>query len=1128
MFSRSRFEYLSLKSCIRHLSKETKTTTKKQLPPEELQLLYRRCLRGISAFRNRGHFAANLDPLQRQDKFLRGAKFNEDDAEPEIVQFLKTYDGRNYDFNALPKMGQSFNVTPYLDDEILPLKNDLYLTRNDEDPNGLWSGKRLWSVNALVHALVGTYSSNVGVEFSHLESDAEKTWLLKKVEAQMGPDCSTWNYNTSASMSLQSSSHSNPRSRNQRIQQMRNLNSLIRTHMATNFLNTKYPSSKVFGIEGCEALIPAMWAIIGRGAHKWGLEGVELGMAHRGRLNVLHDVLGKSFKDICSDFNEKEHYYGDVKYHLGTRSTLSVESLDNQHVKQVHVSLAANPSHLEAVNAVVIGKCRAKQKFMNDEKKVRIMPLLLHGDASFSGQGIVSEVLELSNMTDYSVGGTIHIIVNNQIGFTTTPNNGRTAFHCTDVAKGVGAPIFHVNADDVDAVVRVCKLATDWRNVFHKDVVIDLVCYRRHGHNELEDPKITHPVLYNKIASHPPVLSIYAKKLVGQGLITMDEVDALKAAIVAEFEADYQEAKGYNPNPMLWLQRNWQGDAIGSLISRRPFNTTGVRPSTLQKLGKALTFVPEDFVLHSDIKKLIAKRKRVFETGRGVTWALAEALAFGSLVTKFHPSDQEGIFKLDNSAADADGAQAIAKLDEWSDALSTMRDHPCVHVRLSGQDCIRGTFNQRHAAYYCQSTSKSYWPLNNLEVANIHEYAQISLNNSNLSEYAALGFEYGYSLSNEMTLTIWEAQFGDFFNNAQALFDTFIASGEEKWGNKSSLVLLLPHGYDGNGPDHSSARLERFLLQVDDDADAIAGRSDCTLAEIDAGFDKVDVSNRGHISAAELRSLVVAFISKFSKDSVELDEKVVRSKLLELMNELGVEKGQVVTRAMWRHTMRSWLHSRAEQRHNIIVAVPSTPAQYFHVLRRQIHRPFAKPLVCLSAKWMLHHANCVSDLESLTLGTHFQRIITEGAHSKGDNTSWRMKNKLVPNAQVKRLVLCSGQIFYQLFNMREAHGIQDVAFIRLEQIAPFPHDVLGPAISLYPNARVIWAQEEPKNQGAYYFVKPRLMTTMDYAEKEGGPRARQVEYVGRAPSAASASGAMKLHHLDQNDILRRALGIDQS
>jgi 2-oxoglutarate dehydrogenase E1 component len=1073
------------------------------LSSKEIEILRRRVLRGLSAMRNRGHYAATLDPLSnKQQQQLLGALV---DYEPDVVRFLKpAEDGSSegYNFSVIPKMGQSVNISPYLDKPLLSLYDDLYLKPDPLDPEDSHNKHKLWSVNGIIKALQGTYAANVGVETSHVENEIQKSWLLNQVEAHMSPEQSTW-------------------TRVDPLQQKRNLYRLIRTDHAAKFLSKKFPSAKVFGIEGCESLIPGLWAILERGSHKWGMEGVEMGMAHRGRVNVLHDVLGKSFRSILTDFNESEHFYGDVRYHLGTRATVATKGLrPEDEDKRVHISLAANPSHLEAVNPVVMGKCKAKQRLLNDDTQRRVMPILLHGDASFSGQGIVPECLELSNMAEYNVGGTIHIIINNQIGFTTDPRQGRTSYHCTDVAKGVGAPIFHVNGDDVDAVSAVCKIAVDWRMKFKRDCVVDIVCYRRHGHNEQDDPKITHPVMTKKIQQHPPTLEIYMNKLIDQGLITENEYLSMCNEVTDEYEEDFQVAMNYAPDPVEWLQSNWQGDALGTLLSKRPFNTTGVRWNVLQNLGKSFTTIPEHIVVHKDVKKILNKYSKVFETGEGVTWALAEALAFGSLVTKFRPTDPEGIFENSGSNADLSGAESVALVDEWNEVESMMVEHPVVNVRLSGQDCVRGTFNQRHAAIICQETGEQYWPLKNLATGGFAEQAQIDIVNSNLSEFAVMGFEYGYSLSNEMALTIFEAQFGDFANNAQCIIDNFIVSGEQKWNNKSSIVLLLPHGYEGNGPEHSSGRLERFLSMVDDDQDAIPGKSDFNKAEIEAGFDMVDAEGTGIIDKANLRGLFTKFAGH---DPVGLD-----ATLKELMEDLGVKTNsgeEGITRKVWYDTMSAWLVARAEQKHNLIVCAPSTPSQYFHCLRRQVHRPYAKPLVMMSAKWMLHHALCVSQLKALSLGTHFQRVIMEGPTYKGDNTTWRMKNPLVSDENIKKVIFCSGKIFYQLFHLREAHQKLDVTFVRLEQIAPFPYDIINTVLARYPKADFVWCQEEPKNMGAYFYVKPRLATAMANLEAEGGAIERPLHYVGRMPSGAPANGGMRQHLVDQKDILEKAIGI---
>lgn len=943
-----------------------------------------------------------------------------------------------------------------------------------------------WTVTELVHFLVDTYSGNVGVEYSHLENDIERGWIENHVEGSFGPR--RW--------SLKSSK-----------ERKDVLNHLLRADHTATFLNRRFPNSKVFGIEGCESLIPGLWGMVEE-ASRLGCEGIEMGMAHRGRMNVLHNFFRKPLSTICNQFNESEpSELGDVKYHLGTRAQLEIIDESGQ-VKLMHLSLAANPSHLEAVNPVVIGKCKAKQFFIGDKSMKKVCPVLLHGDAAFSGQGIVPETLELSDLPDYTVGGCIHIVINNQIGFTTDPRSARTSFHCTNSAKGVGAPIFHVNGDDVEAVVAVCKLATAFRQTFGKDVVVDIVCYRRHGHNSQDDPSITQPLTYKLIESHPTCLQIYVEKLMAMGEITSEDFQEQSRKVWESYERDFKNSLNYRADPLEWLASNWQGAAIGSLISSRPYNQTGVKLSTLYIVGKALTYVPSHIEVHKDIEKLLKSRQKVLETGEGVTMAFAESLAFGCLMAKYNPDSQAGLRGLTAEQRTLASAHSV----DLNTLAVHLQEHPSVHIRLSGQDVIRGTFNQRHAAIYCQKTdTPPYWQLNNL---NVKEQATISVCNSSLSEAAVLAFEYGYSLSNEMALTIWEAQFGDFANNAQTVIDNFIATGEHKWNNQSSLVLLLPHGYDGQGPEHSSGRIERFLQLVDDDEDAIPGKSSFSQAEMQAGFDALDFSKDGFITKEDLSRALCRFTDAPS-ERIDL-------RLSEIMSELGScdESGDVnkFTRDSWCRLLESWSLQNSERRSNLIVVVPSTPAQYFHCLRRQIHRPFAKPLICFSGKWLLHHKACVSRVDDLTVGTFFQRIIIEG--SRGDNMRRKKMNsvQLVSDFQIRRVIICSGKVFYHLFHARDAAGIRDIIFIRLEQIAPFPHDLIGPALKRFPSAELVWCQEEPKNMGAWSYVKPRLMTTL----KENGI-SKYVQYVGRKSCSSPAIGGYTLHAAEQKDFIDRAL-----
>ena len=594
----------------------------------------------------------------------------------------------------------------------------------DQEIRGV--SKSVWPVAKIIDFLVDTYCTSVGIEYSHVENDSQRKWIEDKVEVNLGP--TKWSLNSAK-------------------EQRKVFEKLLRSHKTAEFLNRKFFNAKVFGIEGCEVLIPGLWAVVEEAA-KQGCEGIEMGMAHRGRMNILHNFFLKPLSTICNHFHESEpSELADVKYHLGTRAHLKVNIDGTQ--RSVHVSLAANPSHLEAVNPVVIGKCRAKQFFIGDTTMKKVCPVLLHGDASFSGQGIVPETLELSDLPDYTVGGSVHIVINNQVGFTTDPRSARTSYHCTNSAKGVGAPIFHVNGDDVEAVVVVCKLAMAFRQQFGKDVVVDIVCYRRHGHNSQDDPSITQPHTYKLIESHPTAVDIYYNKLKSLGVLTESDVRRMSESIQMEYELDFNNSLSYKSDPVEWLASNWQGAAIGSLVSSRPYNQTGVRLDTLHSVGRALTFIPPNIHTHKDIEKLIKSREKMLATGEGITMAFAEALAFGCLMTKYNSEAYPGLRGLSAEQRTIESANSV----DFNIMNVAMQEHPSVHIRLSGQDVIRGTFNQRHAAIYCQnSSSLPYWQLNNL---NMGDQATFSVCNSSLSEAAVLAFEYGYSLSNEMALTIW-------------------------------------------------------------------------------------------------------------------------------------------------------------------------------------------------------------------------------------------------------------------------------------------------------------------------------------------------------------------------------------
>ncbi len=685
-----------------------------------------------------------------------------------------------------------------------------------------------------------------------------------------------------------------------------------------------------------------------------GVREVVLGMPHRGRLNVLANVMHKPYVAIFSEFQghaskpEDVQGSGDVKYHLGTSTDRVFDG------NSVHLSLCANPSHLEAVNPVVVGKVRAKQTERGDRERRQIMGLLLHGDAAFAGQGLVAETLCLSELKGYTTGGTIHFIVNNQIGFTTSPSFSRSSPYPSDVAKMVQAPIFHVNGDDPEAVVHVARIATEFRQEFNRDVVIDMFCYRRHGHNEADEPAFTQPIMYKAIGGHPTTRQIYAAKLVREGVIKDEEAEAQVADFTRRLEAEFDAAQTYKPNKADWFEGRWQG--LVNVEGEDEFREedTSVDLKTLREIGIALAEPPKNFTVNAKILRQLNAKRRMAETGQGIDWSTAEALAFGSLLVEGRP------------------------------------------VRLSGQDSGRGTFSQRHAVLVDQESEERYVPLKHLRDGQ----ARFEVLDSPLSEASVLGFEYGYSLAEPHSLVLWEAQFGDFANGAQVIIDQFIAGGESKWQRVSGLVLLLPHGFEGQGAEHSSARMERFLQLCADQ--------------------------------------------------------------------------------------------------NMQVAYPSTPAQLFHLLRRQMRQPFRKPLVVFSPKSLLRHPQCVSRLEELAEG-RFREVIVAGAASE----------------QARRLLLCTGKIYYDLLERVEKDGRDDVAIIRVEQLYPLRTELLGEAVQQYRGVTdVAWVQEEPRNMGAWSFIRQHLADLLG-AE----PR-----YVGRPENDVPAVGSHQLHGEEQERIVIEALG----
>jgi 2-oxoglutarate dehydrogenase E1 component len=749
------------------------------------------------------------------------------------------------------------------------------------------------------------------------------------------------------------------------------LNKLIEAEGFEKFCDVKFTGTKRFGLDGAESLIPALEQIIKRGGNL-GVKEIVVGMPHRGRLNVLTQVMGKSHRALFHEFKggsanpDAVEGSGDVKYHLGASSDREFDG------NRIHLSLTANPSHLEIVDPVVMGKVRAKQDQHGDppDMRISVLPLLMHGDAAFAGQGVVAECFALSDLKGYRTGGSLHFIVNNQIGFTTYPRYSRSSPYPSDVAKMIDAPIFHVNGDDPEAVVFAAKVAIEFRQKFHKPVVIDMFCYRRHGHNEGDEPAFTQPVMYKKIGAHPTTLEIYAKRLVAEGVMTDGEVDKAKADWRARLDAEFEAGTGYKPNKADWLDGKWAGFKIAGEEEDARRGVTGLNTSELKEIGRKITKVPDGFRVHRTIGRFLENRIKAIDSGVGIDWATGEALAVCSLLLEGH------------------------------------------HVRLSGQDSERGTFSQRHSVLIDQEDESRYTPFNHLG----GEQGHYEVINSLLSEEAVLGFEYGYSLAEPNALAMWEAQFGDFANGAQVLFDQFISSGERKWLRMSGLVCLLPHGYEGQGPEHSSARLERYLQMCAED--------------------------------------------------------------------------------------------------NMQVVYPTTPANYFHVLRRQLHREIRKPLIVMTPKSLLRHKRAVSQLDELGKGTTFHRILYDDAQMLPDE-----KIKLVGDDKIRRVVLCTGKVYYDLYEEREKRGVDDIYLMRVEQLYPVPLKALVMELGRFKGAEIVWCQEEPRNMGAWHFIEPYLEWVLNQINAPN----RRPRYAGRAAAAATATGLMSKHLAQLKAFLDEAL-----
>ncbi len=859
-----------------------------------------RALMMIRAYRMRGHLHADLDPLR-----LSPAGDHEE-LHPSSYGFTDDEWDR-----------------PIFIDHVLGLE---YAT-----------------INEMLEILKRTYCSTLGVEFMHISDPAAKSWIQERIE---GPDKHV-DFTVEGKRAI--------------------LNKLVEAEGFEKFLDVKYTGTKRFGLDGGESLIPALEQIIKRGG-QLGLKEIVLGMAHRGRLNVLTNVMAKPHRAVFHEFKGGSYApddvegSGDVKYHLGASSDRSFDGND------VHLSLTANPSHLEIVNPVVLGKSRAKQDQHSaidghwiettEVDRSKVLPLLLHGDAAFAGQGVVAECFGLSALRGHRTGGSIHFIINNQIGFTTNPRFSRSSPYPSDMAKVIEAPIFHANGDDPEAVVYAAKIATEFRQIFGRPVVIDMFCYRRFGHNEGDEPAFTQPIMYRKIRKHSTTLQIYAKRLVEEGVMTEAEVEELKAQWRTHLDGEFESGQAYTPNKADWLDGKWSGMRRAADEEDPRRGKTGVPMETLKRIGKHLTEVPEGFSVHRTIKRFLNNRSQMIETGQGIDWAMGEALAFGSLLAEGHP------------------------------------------VRLSGQDCERGTFSQRHSVLYDQQDESRYIPLNHVA----KDQGRYEVINSMLSEEAVLGFEYGYSLAEPKALTMWEAQFGDFANGAQVLFDQFISSGERKWLRMSGLVCLLPHGYEGQGPEHSSARLERYL----------------------------------QLSAED----------------------------------------------------------------NMQVANCTTPANYFHILRRQINREFRKPLILMTPKSLLRHKRAISPLADLADDSSFHRVLHDGAEVLPDQPI-----HLVEDSKIRRVVLSAGKVYYDLYEEREKRGINDVYLLRVEQLYPFPRSTLVEELSRFKNADIVWCQEEPRNMGSWFFIEPRLEEVLQMAKS----KVSRPVYAGRPASASTATGLMSAH-----------------
>ena len=862
-----------------------------------------RALMLIRAHRIRGHLIANLDPLGLQKP----------DEHPELRP-------STYGFGPEDMEREIFI------DGVLGLESA--------------------TLRQIMEILRRTYCSTFGVQFMHVSDPEEKAWIQERIE---GPDKEI-SFSKEGRLAI--------------------LQKLVEGEAFEQLIHKRYPGTKRFGIDGAESLLPALEQIIKRGG-QLGLKDINFGMPHRGRLNVMASVMQKPYSAIFHEFlggvsaGGEDYGSGDVKYHLGVSDDREFDG------NSVHLSLAPNPSHLEVVAPVVMGKARAKQQMASgtyrSHNPEEVMAVVLHGDSAFAGQGVVMECFQMSQLAGYRTGGTIHVVVNNQIGFTTTPDEYRSGQYCSDVAFMVEAPVFHVNGDDPEAVVYAARVATEYRQKFGKDVVIDIICYRRYGHNEGDDPSFTQPLMYQAINNRPTTREVYAKRLIAQGDMMQADHDKQVEDFYGFLDSEFDKAKTYETQQPDWLQGVWQGLSTPTEKDGKRRGDTSVDVERLKEIGTKITTVPNSVNIHRTLKRIIKARSEKIASGENIDWGLAEHLAFGTLITEGHP------------------------------------------VRLSGQDSERGTFSQRQSNFVDQKTEEKYTPLNKLSTT--QEYYQAL--NSHLSEEAVLGFEYGFSTAAPHALTIWEAQFGDFANGAQVMVDQFISSAEQKWLRMSGLVMLLPHGYEGQGPEHSSARLERYLQMCAED--------------------------------------------------------------------------------------------------NMQVTNISTPANYFHALRRQVKRNFRKPLINMSPKSLLRNKLCVSTFAEMSAGSEFHRLLWDDAEYRPEVS----QIKLRADKDIKRIIICSGKVYYDLFEAREKSGRDDIYLLRIEQLYPYPDDAVQEELKRFKNAEMVWCQEEPKNMGAWAFINPFIEESLIAI----GAQQTRLTYVGRPAAASTATGIGAKHKKEQQAIL---------